>query len=160
MDYTGLNAYVRREKYILPSVDQSLGMLAGAKVFSKLDANMGFSAEESVMYTTFITPFGRFHFNRLSFGINSAPEHFQCMMAEVIEGLEGVVCHIDDLLVWGRDQDEHDTRLHAVLQRVEKAGITLNVEKCELSKSEMAFLGHIISVTGIRPDPKKTEAIT
>ena len=81
-------------------------------------------------------------------------------MAEVIEGLEGVVCHIDDLLVWGRDQDEHDTRLHAVLQRVEKAGITLNVEKCELSKSEKAFLGHIISVTGIRPDPKKTEAIT
>ena len=71
-----------------------------------------------------------------------------------------MVCHVDDLLVWGRDQDEHDTRLHAVLQRVEKAGITLNVEKCELSKSEMAFLGHIISVTGIRPDPKKTEAIT
>ena len=52
-----------------------------------------------------------------------------------------MVCHVDDLLVWGRDQDEHDTRLHAVLQRVEKAGITLNVEKCELSKSEMAFLG-------------------
>ena len=82
------------------------------------------------------------------------------LRVEVIEGLEGVVCHIDDLLVWGRDQDEHDTRLHAVLQRVEKAGITLNVKKCELSKSEMGFLGHIISVTGIRPDPKKTEAIT
>ena len=89
------------------------------------------------MYTTFITPFGRFHFNRLPFGIASAPEHFQRMMAEVIEGLEGVVCHIDDLLVWGRDQEEHDARLHGVLQRLEKAGITLNVDKCELSTSEV-----------------------
>lgn len=76
--YTGLNEL--SEKYILPSVDQSLGMLAGAKVFSKLDASIGFwhipLAEESVMYTTFITPIGRFHFNRLPFGINSAPECF------------------------------------------------------------------------------------
>lgn len=164
VDFTGLNEYVCREKYILPSVEQSLGMLAGAKVFSKLDANMGFwqipLTEESAKYTTFITPFGRFHFNRLPFCINSAPEHFQRVMAEVIEGLEGVVCHIDDLLVWGCDQEEHDARLHAVLQRVEKAGITLNVEKCELSKNKVAFLGHIISASGISPDPSKTEAIT
>ena len=59
-------------------------------------------------------------------------EHFQRMMAEVIEGLEGVVCHIDDLLVWGRDQKEHDARLHGVLQRLEEAGITLYVDKCEM----------------------------
>ena len=163
VDLTGLNKYVCREKYILPSIEQSLGNLAGAKVFSKLDANMGFwqvpLAEESAKYTTFITPFGRFHFNRLPFGIASAPEHFQCMMAEVTEGLEGVICHIDDLLVWGRDQEEHDARLHAVLQRVEKAHITLNMDKCELSKSEMVFLGQIVSAVGVRPDPKKTEAI-
>ncbi|XP_042072880.1 uncharacterized protein K02A2.6-like [Haplochromis burtoni] len=164
VDFTGLNEYVCREKYVLPSVEQSLGMLAGAKVFSKLDANMGFwqipLSDESAKLTTFITPFGRFHFNRLPFGINSAPEHFQRMMAEVIEGLEGVVCHIDDVLVWGRNHQEHDSRLHATLQRLEKAGITLNVEKCELSQSKVAFLGHIIADTGISPDPKKTEAIT
>ena len=140
-DLTGFNVYVCREKYILPSVDQSLGMLAGAKFFSKLDANMGFwqipLTKESSKYTTFITPFGRFHFNRLTFGIASAPEQFHRMMAEVIEGLEGVVCHIDDLLVWGRDQEEPDARLHGVLQRLEKAGITLNVDKCELSTSEV-----------------------
>lgn len=70
---TGLNVYVCREKYILPSVEQSLGMLAGAKKFSKLDANMGFwqipLTEESAKYTTFITPFGRFHLICLPFGI-------------------------------------------------------------------------------------------
>lgn len=81
------------------------------------------------------------------------------MMAEITEGLEGVVCHIDDLLVWGQDQREHDARLHAVLQRLEKGGITLNVDKCELSKSEVVFLGHIIAAAGISPDPRKTEAV-
>ena len=124
VDLTGLNEYVCREKYILPSVEQSLGTLTGVKVFSKLDANMGFwqipLTEESAKYTTFITPFGWFHFNRLPFGIASVPEHVQCRMAEITEG---------------QDQEEHDTRLHAVLQRLEKAGITLNVDKCELSKS-------------------------
>lgn len=92
-----------REKYILPSVELSLVTFARAETFSKLDANMGFwqipLTEESAKYTTFITPFGRFHFNCLPFGIASAPEHFQCMMAEITEGLEGMVCHIDDLLV-------------------------------------------------------------
>ena len=62
VDLTGLNEYVYREKYILPTVEQSLGMLAGAKTFSKLDTNMGFW--QCTKYTTFFTPFGRFHFNR------------------------------------------------------------------------------------------------
>lgn len=164
VDLSKLNESVRREKYILPSVEQTLGMLAGAQIFSKLDANMGFwqipLSEDSARYTTFITPFGRYFFKRLPFGISSAPEHFQNRMAtEVTEGLEGTVCHIDDVLVWGRTREEHDTRLHAVLRKMQKAGMTLNVEKCELSKQTVHFLGHIISADGISPDPMKTAAI-
>lgn len=132
---TGLNRYVCRENYILPSVEHSFGKLAGAKVFSKLDANMGFwqipLTEVPAEYTTFITPFDQFHFNHLLFGIATAPEHFQCRMTEDIEGLEDVICHIDDLLVWGTDQEQHDVRFSAGLQRLEKAIIILNVDKCE-----------------------------
>lgn len=98
--------------------------------------------EESAKYTTFITPYGRFHFKRLPFGINSVPEHFQRVMADVIEGLDGVICHIDDLLVWGKDQEQHDTRLHALLEKLLRARVTLNKEKCELSKSEVARTCH------------------
>ncbi len=94
VDLTKLNEAVCREKYILPSVEQSLGLLGGTKVFSKLDANMGFwqipLSDQSAKCTTFITPFGRFVFNRLPFGIASAPEHFQRHMSMVIEGLSGV----------------------------------------------------------------------
>ncbi|KAK0131436.1 hypothetical protein N1851_033838 [Merluccius polli] len=78
VDMTPLNQSVCREKFILPSVEHTLGMLTGARYFSKLDANMGFwqipLSKESAPYTTFITPFGRYHFNRLPFGISSAPE--------------------------------------------------------------------------------------
>ncbi|XP_051905587.1 uncharacterized protein K02A2.6-like [Hippocampus zosterae] len=164
VDLTKLNESVCREKYILPSVEETLGLLAGARIFSKLDAKMGFwqipLTPHSEKLTTFITPFGRYYFKRLPFGIASAPEHFQNRMAtEVTEGLEGVVCHMDDVLIWGRTQEEHDARLHATLERIQEAGITLNVKKCELSKSEVTFLGHVISDRGIRPDPGKTEAV-
>ena len=106
VDLTKLNEWVCREKFILPSVEETLGMLAGARIFSKLDANMGVwqipLTTDSAKLTTFITPFGRYYFRRLPFGIASAPEHFQNrMVTEVTEGLEGVVCHMDDVLVWG-----------------------------------------------------------
>lgn len=149
--------------YILPSVDQTLGILSGAQYFTKLDANKGFwqipLGKESALYTTFITPFGRYHFKRLPFSISSAPEHFQNMMVtEVIAGLEGVVCHKDDILLWGATNEQHDARTHAVLERAVKAGV-INMSKCKFGKREVKFLGYIISADGVRPDPEKTRAI-
>ena len=108
------------------------------------------------LLTTFITPFGRFHFNELPFGISSAPEHFQKRMSAILSGLDGFVCQMDDVLVFGKDQEEHDSRIRAVLKRIESAGATLNPEKCEFSRTELKFLGHIID---IRADPDKTSAI-
>jgi len=84
-------------------------------LFSKLDARSSFwqipLSEKSKLLTTFITPKGRFCFNRLPFGISLAPEHFQRQMSNVLEGLDGVICHIDDILVYGGDQPTHDQRL-------------------------------------------------
>lgn len=108
VDYTKMSDAVCREKFILPSVEHTLGMLAGATIFSKLDANMGFwqtpLTSDFAKYTTYITPFGHYYFNRLPFGIASAPEYFQRMMVtEATCGLEGVLCHMDDILVQGPD---------------------------------------------------------
>ena len=132
-------------------------------VFTKLDANSGFwqvpLAEDSALLTTFITPFGRFCFNRLPFGITSAPEHFQRRMSEVLQEVEGVVCLMDDILVHGKTQEEHDRRLTVVLQRLQDAGVTLNESKCEFSVNRVKFLGQIVDHTGVRPDPEKVRAI-
>ena len=163
VDLTKLNKSVRRERHILPSVEQTLAQLKGAKTFTKLDANSGFwqikLSEKSALLTTFITPAGRFCFNRLPFGITSAPEFYQKRMSHILSGLPGVVCMIDDILVFGQSQQEHDQRLESVLQRLTKAGITLNSGKCEFSKRSVKFLGHVIDEAGIHPDPGKIQAI-
>ena len=124
VDLKPLNSSVLREPYPIPTVDDTLALLSGATHFSKLDANSGFwqvpLAEESHHLTTFITPSGRYQFNMLPFGISSAPELFQRRMSRILDGLEGVVCLIDDVLVFGKSQEEHNARLLAVFKRLEK----------------------------------------
>jgi len=65
-------------------------------------------AKQSKLLTTFVTPFGRYCFNKVPFGISSAPELFQRRMNQILEGLPGVLCLIDDVLVFGATEDEHD----------------------------------------------------
>ena len=122
VDLKPLNRCVLREYHPLPKVDEVLAQLTGAVMFSKLDANSSFwqvpLSEKSRKLTTFITPFGRYCYNKLPFGISSAPEHFQRRMHSLLEGLDGVVCVLDDILVFGRTKHEHDSRLWAVLRQL------------------------------------------
>ena len=142
MDLTRLNENVCRETYPLPKIDALLGEIGESTVFTKIDANSGFwqekLAENSQLLTTFLTPFGRYCFQRLPFGLKSAPERFQKRMLNELEGLEGVICIMDDILVHGKTQKEHDELLEAVLTRLIK------------------FAGNGFSAQGMGPDPDKT----
>ena len=80
-------------------------------------------------------------------------------MSELLTGLEGVVCLMDDILVGGKTQQEHNDRLEAVLNRIGAAGLTLNCEKCEFSKDNIRFLGQLVNQQGVAPDPEKVKAI-
>ena len=164
VDLKPLNQSVLREVHPIPKVDDTLAQLAGATVFSKIDANSGFwqipLSIESRPLTTFITPYGRYFFNKLPFGISCAPELFQLRMNKILEGLKGVVCQMDDVLVFGSNQAEHDERLIATLERIKAAGVTLNKDKCKFSVNAVKFLGHIVDQDGIKADPDKTSAIT
>ena len=112
VDFKMLNESILREVHPIPKVDNTLAQLSGAIVFSKLYANSGFwqipLAETSQPLTTFITPYGHYLFNKLPFGISCAPELFQLRTNKIIEGLKGVVCQMDDVLVFGSTQEEHD----------------------------------------------------
>ena len=162
-DLTKLNANIKREVHSLPSVDYTLGKIGNSKIFSKTDANSAFwqrkLSDESKFLTTFITPWGRYCFERLPYCISIGSEQFQKIMEEMWEGLEGLECQIDDMLVNGETQQIHDERLQAVLKRLAESNITLNLDKCEFSKSEVKVLGNIVSANGISPDPEKIEAI-
>ena len=128
VDLKPLNTNVRREVHPLPKVDETLAQLSGARVFSKLDANSGFwqipLAKKSRPLTTFLTPFGRYCFNKMPFGISSAPEHFQKRMTKILTGLPGVLCLMDDVLVFGSNTDEHDERLKAALNRIQSENLS------------------------------------
>ncbi|XP_064482548.1 uncharacterized protein K02A2.6-like [Ornithodoros turicata] len=163
VDYTPLNKFVERELHPMPVTDHVIAQIGVSKYFSKLDANSGYwqfqLTEESQLLTTFITPFGRFKFTRLPFGISSAPEFFQKKMAHIVSGLDGVVCNMDDILVHAKTREEHDDRVRKVLARLQDYGVTLNKDKCVFGVQRVKFLGHIIDQEGIHPDDTKVKAI-
>ncbi len=117
VDLKPLKVNVVREVFPMPAVDETLAQVSGGRLFSKLDANSGFwqipLAEESRLLTTFVTRFRRYCFNKLPFGISSAPVLFQKRMSKLLAGLEGVLCLVDDVLVFGQDQADHDARVDA-----------------------------------------------
>ena len=117
-------------------------------------------SEESQLLTTFNSVFGRYCFMRMPFGIKSAQEVFQKRMSQLLGDLPGVETDIDDILVWGTNQEEHDSTLTAVLKRCEEIDLTLNKDKCLFGVSEVSYIGHILNATGVQPDPSKVKAIT
>ena len=136
VDLKQLNTAVRREHHMLPSLEDRAPKLGESKVFSTLDAASGFWQipidEDSQLLTTFITTFGRYAFCRLPFGISSALEIFQRKRSTLLEGLNGVEGIMDDILVHGRNREEHDARLNAVLRIFNNSGLKLNRKKCVL----------------------------
>ena len=146
--------------------------LHGAKVFTVLDVPHEFwhvRLDDCSSYlTTFHTPFGRFRYKRMPFGISSAPEVFQKKMHKLTDGLHAVhgieVVADDFVVVWyGNTVDEanvdHDKRFHSFLQRCVERGVKLNVDKFKLRQEEVRFIGHVATSDGLGIDPTKVKAI-
>lgn len=163
LDPRPLNRAVRRAQFSLPTVTELAVKLRGASVFSVLDARCGFWMVQiddvSADLCTFSTPFGRYQFLRLPYGISCAPEIFHAKLRQHLEDLEGVESFIDDVIVWGRTKKEHDRRLEALLERALTIGIKFNREKCKFGVSEIIYLGHKFNVDGMRADDSKVKAI-
>lgn len=163
VDLTKLNKAVKRERFILPNLEDIAPKLSGATVFSTMDASSGFWQipldESSRKLTTFITPVGRFCFCRLPFGITSAPEIFQQKISSLLKDLAGTVVVMDDILVYGKDMKDHDQNLQAAMQTIRASGLKLNKDKCQFRKTEINYFGHIIGKDGIKPDTEKVRAI-
>ena len=166
-DYTKLNQAIKRENYHLPDVDYLLSKLGDAKCFTKLDLSCAYHqlplSEESKKYTCFITPWGRFEYDRMPFGICSASEKFQRSIVDnILLGIEDkdkVHAIQDDIIVATATVEENIKVVHQVLKVLSDAGVTLKKEKCQFFKTEVPFVGHIISAEGIKPDTSKQDAL-
>ena len=129
--------------------------------FTKLDSNHGYWQiplhQDSSIFTTFNTPFGRYKFLRMPFGILSAQEVFHKRVCQYFDKIDGCETNIDD--IWGKTQEEHDRRLIKTLERAKEINLTLNFGKCMFRKAEIAYLGHRLSENGITPEHSKLDAI-
>lgn len=165
VDYRRLNNITKKDVYPLPRIDDALDRLYNAKYFSSMDLKTGYWQievdERDREKTAFITPDGLFEFKVMPFGLCSAPATFQRVMDTVLAGLKWQTClvYLDDVVVFSSNFDEHLRRLEAVLRVIKASGLTLKPEKCRFAYEELLFLGHVISKSGVLPDPQKTAAI-
>ncbi|KAL1447741.1 hypothetical protein WDU94_005516 [Cyamophila willieti] len=163
LDPKPLNQQILRPRYQLPTLENIRSELTGATYFSKLDASSAFWSirldKESSELCTFSTPFGRFKFLRMPYGLCCATEKFQQKLVELLTGLEGVIIYIDDILIFGKDKTEHDKRLHNLLIKIREINLKLNINKCEIGTKKIQFLGQVFEASGMSPELAKVDAI-
>ena len=169
IDPRPLNKALKRAHYQLPTIDDVLPSLTDAKIFSKLDLSSAFWQltldEESSKLTTFNTPFGRYKWLRLPFGTSASSEIFQYRLHVALEGLPGVLCVADDIVVYGNGATteaalvDHDSNLEKLLERCVQQHIKLNKDKSFFRAEEIPFLGFQVTSEGLKPDPTKVTAI-
>lgn len=163
LDPTNLNRAIKREHFKIPTIDEILSKVSGAKYFSTIDCSNGFWQikldNESSLLCTFNTPFGRYKFNRLPYGICSAPEVFTKVLRQMFDSVEGVDVYVDDIIIWGKNAEEHNKRLETVLKIAAENDLKFNMDKCKFGLTEITYMGYRVSSKGILPDLNKCEAI-
>ena len=160
LDPKALNDAIRCPHYPMRTFDEVVSQLSEAAYFSLLDATSGYLSlkleDKSSYLTTFNTPFGRYGYLRVPFGLNCSQDVFQRKIDETpFEGISGVTGIVDDILVYGKTRAEHDRNLRNALTRARK----LYPDKCKIGLTEVRYFGHILTNKGLKIDDQKLSAI-
>ena len=158
-----VNPVLLAEQYPLPRIEDIFANLAGGKHFSKLDLRQAYHqmevTEESKKYLTINMHKGLFQYNRLVFGVTSSPAIWQRAIDQVLQGIPGTQCILDDMIVSGKTDEEHLENLESVLKWLQDAGLKANKEKCKFFRDRVQFCGHEIDREGLHKTQEKIEAV-
>ena len=165
IDFRALNEVTRKDSFPLPNIADAVGQFIDNEYFSSLDLMAGYHQieveESSREKTAFSTGDNLYQFRRMPFGVTNGPATFSRLVAIVLSGIPFDVAqaYLDDIIVAGKSFEEHLGNLETVFQRLELHGLKLNPAKCQLFRSEVSYLGHIVSKDGIRPLADNIQAI-
>ena len=164
VDFRSLNKILKPISFPLPLIDDILTLLGSAKYFSTLDQKSGYwqvlLESSSKEKTAFTCHRGLFQFNVMPFGISTAPALFQELANIVLQGCESyATAYLDDIIIFSKTADEHCEHIQDVFNRLRNHGLKLKLKKCKFFQQETDYLGFVINREGVKPDPKKVEAI-
>ena len=148
----------------LPKIDKMYVKLKGAKVFSTIDLRSRYHhialGKSSRAKTAFVMPFGKYEFLMVSFGLAQTPAYFQLLMNKVLNGLKFAMTYLDNIIIFSKNESQHLEHLETVFDHLREAGLKMKWSKCDFFfKSEIHYLGHLISTKGISPLPNKLDCI-
>ena len=148
----------------LPKFDEMYTNLRGAKIFTTLDLHSGYYHialdNVSKAKTAFMTPFSKYEFNAVPFGLAQAPAYFQQLISIVLQDCSDfTMAYLDDIIIFSQNEQEHLKHIEIIFKKLKKTGLKLKESKCDFFKKEIHCLGHLISVSRIQPLPKKLDSI-
>ncbi|XP_050310841.1 uncharacterized protein LOC126746579 [Anthonomus grandis grandis] len=165
IDYRKLNEVTVNDKYSLPNISDLLDQLGKCQYFTTLDLASGFHQIEidpkDISKTAFSVENGHYEFVRMPFGLKNAPSTFQRVMDNILMGILNKRClvYMDDIIIYSPTIHEHINRLQEVFKRLRKSNLKIQPDKCEFLRKEVAYLGHLITENGVKPNPAKVECI-
>ena len=158
-----LNSVMCVDKYPLPKIEDIFASLSGGEKFSKIDLTQAYLQMEvndsTKQYLTLNTHKGLYHFNRLVFGIASAPSLWQHAIDQVLQNIPYTQCILDDIIITGSNDEEHLNNLNLVLERLESYGLRANLSKCVFFQEKISYCGHEIDKNGLHKSPDKVKAM-
>ena len=165
LDFRKLNEKSIGDSYPLPNINDILDSLGSAKYFSLFDLATGFHhlkmEPKDSHETAFSTPHGHYEFDRMPFGLKTAPATFQRVTDTTLTGLirMELFVYLDDIVIFADTLEEHKKKFNNLIQRLRKANLHLQPDKCKFLRPEIGYSHHIIDENGVRPDPKKIIAV-
>ncbi|GJR13817.1 reverse transcriptase domain-containing protein [Tanacetum coccineum] len=165
IDYRELNKLTVKNCYPLPRIDDLFDQLQGSSIYLKINLRSGYHQlrvrEEDIPKTAFRTRYGHYEFQVMPFGLTNAPAVFMDLMNRVCKPYldKFVIVFIDDILIYSRDEKEHEEHLKTILELLKKEELYAKFSKCEFWIHTVKFLGHVIDSSGIHVDPTKIEAV-
>ena len=163
IDYKALNKVARKFTWPMPNVEDIFSKLNRATYFTTLDLRAGYHHipldKPSILKTVFNSPFRKFEYMKVLFGLAQGPAYFQELMTGILKDFPFAIAYLDNIIIFSKTPQEHLSHIQMVFEKLKSVNLSMKKSKCSFSSKEIQYLGHILSATGIRPLPAEIHTI-